>query len=418
MRYFLILLVINVIISGCAKKPQDLTPMNGPYPDCRFGVISDIHYFDASLGDTGAMFNDYINNDRKMLSQSKFILDYALASLRAESLDFILIPGDLTKDGEDINHRILSRLLSVLDNVYVIPGNHDINNPHAFSYALNEYVPSVTPQQFIEIYSDMGYSKPISRDSASLSYIAEPVEGLILIALDCCKYDNNEEYPETSGYIKHQTVQWMTNALNEYRDKSAICIMHHPVSEHFKGMKKHYPEYVLDNSELLTDIFTSLNVKLVFTGHFHANDITAIEKSGNTVYDIETGSILTYPSPFRIVHIMDNEAHIRTYYVDSISAINDFPSYAQAYIRSGIVHIAEKRLKSFGVNQPDIENLTGLIADAFIAHYRGDEESFKIIDYSKLSVKGKAIAFFQRGLVENLVHDRYPEDNNVKLDLH
>lgn len=418
MRQVLMLLVFSAIISGCAKEHLELKPMNGDYPDCRFGVISDIHYFDASLGDTGALFYDYINNDRKMLSHSKFILDYALASLRAESLDFILIPGDLTKDGEEINHRTLSQALSILSNVYVIPGNHDINNPHAFSYALNEHVPSVNPQQFIEIYSNMGYSNAISRDSASLSYIAEPVEGLILIALDCCKYDNNEEYPETSGYIKHQTVQWMTNALNEHADKSAICILHHPVSEHFKGMKKHYPEYVLDNSKLLTDIFSALKVKLIFTGHFHANDITAIDKSGNTIYDIETGSILTYPSPFRIVEIMDREADIRTYHVDSISSMHDFKSYAEDYIRSGIVNIAEKRLKSLSVNQKDIENLTGLIADAFIAHYKGDEQSFKIIDYSKLSIKGKVIAFLQRGLVENLVHDRYPDDNNVKLKLH
>ena len=40
----------------------------------------------------------------------------------------------------------------------------------------------------------------------------------------------------------------------------------------------------------------------IFTGHMHANDIAAVTtEAGNTLYDIETGSVVTYPSPARSV---------------------------------------------------------------------------------------------------------------------
>ena len=417
MKRIILLISAIIMLASCAKQSFDVYPMMGDYPDCSFAVISDIHYYDRILGDTGKVFQDYIDNDRKLLSESKMILDNALAIVKDNNTDFILIPGDLTKDGEETNHLILKDVLSYLDNVYVIPGNHDIDNPHAFSFEENKRIPSVSPDYFADIYGNMGYMQALSRDSASLSYIAEPVEGLILIALDCCKYDNNDEYPETSGAIKNATLQWMINELNHHSDKAAICMLHHPVTEHFNGMKKHYPEYVLDNNDALTDVLSAFDVKLIFTGHFHANDITAAEKSGNIIYDIETGSIVTYPSPFRIVTIKNSKAHIHTYHVKSIGTVSDFTQYSREYIRGGIMHIAEKRLKSFGVNDRDICNLTNLIADAFVAHYQGDEKSFNIIDYSKLSIKGKIIAFYQRGLVENLVNDKFPADNNVELDL-
>ena len=45
-------------------------------------------------------------------------------------------------------------------------------------------------------------------------------------------------------------------------------------------------------------------MQYVFTGHMHANDIASITtENGNTLYDIETGSVVTYPSPARSVTI-------------------------------------------------------------------------------------------------------------------
>ena len=40
------------------------------YPSVKFAVISDLHYYDASLGTEGSAFEDYLMADRKMLIEA------------------------------------------------------------------------------------------------------------------------------------------------------------------------------------------------------------------------------------------------------------------------------------------------------------------------------------------------------------
>ncbi len=411
------LIIITLITLSCASGMTLLERKQIDYPNTHFAVITDIHYYSAELGNTGYAFEEYINNDRKLLLLSKDIMCAASDSIKAHEPDFTIVCGDLTKDGEMINHRAVADILSSMNNVYVIPGNHDINNPHAFSYSRDEHIESVNASEFKEIYNNCGYNKAIYADSNSLSYIAEPVEGLFLIALDCCVYDKNKKNPETSGYLKHSTFEWLKKILSKHNDKAFICILHHPIVEHFTGMKTHYPKYVLRNNKELIELLVRYNVKLTFTGHFHANDITSFTYRNRTIFDIETGSLVTFPSPVRFVSIEDNMAHIETIHISNLKDFPDFSSYSETYIRQGIMYIANTTLKSFGVNDKDREELIHTIADAFVCHYRGDEPVFRIIDYSKLSLKGKIIAFTQRGLVENLVNDLPPGDNNIIINL-
>lgn len=58
-----------------------------------------------------------------------------------------------------------------------------------------------------------------------------------------------------------------------------------------------------EGHEALANILeTDAGMDYIFTGHMHANDIAAVTtEAGNTLYDIETGSVVTYPSPARSV---------------------------------------------------------------------------------------------------------------------
>ena len=40
------------------------------YPDTSFAVMSDIHYYDTSLGTSGSAFEECMNSDRKLVSGS------------------------------------------------------------------------------------------------------------------------------------------------------------------------------------------------------------------------------------------------------------------------------------------------------------------------------------------------------------
>jgi len=45
-------------------------------------------------------------------------------------------------------------------------------------------------------------------------------------------------------------------------------------------------------------------IRLIFTGHYHANDIVEFTNDGKTLYDIQTGSLVTPPYSYRIMTLM------------------------------------------------------------------------------------------------------------------
>src|SRR3712207_6769925 len=103
----------------------------------KLAVLSDIHVMAPELlQEDGPAFQNYIARDRKMLKESVLLLKVAVDALVSERPDVVVVAGDLTKDGERVSHELVARqLLKPLHEngipVYVIPGNHDVNNPHA-----------------------------------------------------------------------------------------------------------------------------------------------------------------------------------------------------------------------------------------------------------------------------------------------
>ena len=178
----LLILILSVIINSCKKESDPLNP-DDYILKADFAVFSDPHLYDSNLGTSGSAFEAYLKQDRKLLAESEAILQSMISTLSAEKLDFVLIPGDLTKDGELSGHQKMAAYLRTLESsgkkVYVVPGNHDINNSHAvrFSGSSAEPVQTINPNDFATIYSDFGYSEAIERDPNSLSYIAEPEIG-------------------------------------------------------------------------------------------------------------------------------------------------------------------------------------------------------------------------------------------------
>ena len=356
----------------------------------KFAVISDSHFYDTKLGTTGTAFEAYLAQDRKMLRESEAILDSAIKKIIAAHPKFLIVSGDLTKDGERSSHikfaKKMNRLRSAGIKVFVCPGNHDINNPHALSYSgdTTTPVPNVSPEEFEKIYRNFGYHSPLDRDSASLSYLVEPVKGLWLLSIDSCKYENNETLgsPETSGAIRTETLSWIQQKLADAQTqgKTVIAFMHHGATEHYTGQSTAFPEYVVDDWKTVSKTLPDAGLRLIFTGHYHANDITRTVRTdgGPTLVDAETGSLVTYPSPIRFVSLLDEQASITTDYVTSIKYDTGglaFPDYAQADLYKGLYGIAVYSLEnSYGLNATAAAAYAPYVAKAFMAHYAGDEK--------------------------------------------
>ncbi len=398
--------------------------------DLHFMVISDPHYFDPSLGTEGPAFEAYLDNDRKLLKESRELMQEAIRMINRSAASFVMIPGDLTKDGSKVSHTAFAKLIAGIEAegrpVYVVPGNHDVSNGEAHGYSGDSTITmeNVSPEEFASIHSAFGYSEALYADEHSLSYVAEPAEGLWLLGLDACLYDLNRpgEHPHTDGAFKEETLAWVERIANlaVTENKRIIAFMHHGITEHYRKQNKFYGEYVVNDHKQVSARFARLGINVVFTGHYHAQDITLKEwKNGDFIYDVETGSLVTFPRPLRDVTITGEEMKITTRFIEQIpSRATGFAEYSENYVHSGIKGIAERTLIDYKLKPDDATLLSGQIADAFVAHYRGDEPVKKdYLDMKGVGLTGRFIILFQKSLIKGLYNDLPPADNEVVISL-
>ncbi len=423
--YFLIFILISCqrhyINNGDADKII--------YPAVRFAVLSDPHYFSPKLGTSGKAFENYLKHDRKLIRESSEIFETAIDRIAEESPDFILIPGDLTKDGELLNHEEVADLLYRLEQknikIYVVPGNHDINNFEAYQYRSDSAasISSVTPEIFQKIYHDFGYDEAVGRDSASLSYVAEPTPGLWIFGLDACRYEENTEghHSNAGGRFKKITLSWIKNMLIRagQENKAVIGFMHHGMLEHFEYQSEYFQDYILKDWRSISRLFASHNMKLVFTGHFHAQDIVRKRFSNDKfIYDIETGSLVTYPCPWRMITIpVDQKMTIKSHFIDSVYSFPDnFTEYAYTFLQSGINSIFLQKTKSVPMLAAEARYMARDFTGLLMAHYQGDEST----DDHHMHIRGCmscCLLSLTSEMIEGLEIDPDPPDNNATIDL-
>ena len=409
-----------------------LSALQGAVPgDLKISVISDPHYFAPSLlVNDGAAFEAYLAEDRKMIAESDAILNSALDMVSAENPDILLIPGDLTKDGEKVSHEAFAAYLADLEangtKVYVVPGNHDINNPHAVSYdgATETPVASVTPEEFATIYDEFGYGEALYRDPASLSYIAAPTNDLWILALDSCEYDDNATSPETDGSLSLETVAWALEKLAEAKLQgiTVLGMMHHSLAEHFSLQDDLFSDYVVDGSETLAELFADAGLQIMFTGHFHANDINTLDTE-RPLTEIETGSLVTWPSPVRTISLENGVLDISTASVTDIeydTGDQTFPEYAVDFLDTGLNELAVSYLvASFGITEEAAGQVAPYFAQAMAAHYMGDETISAEIQQviTTMASSGDQMQMMLAGALQSLLTDGLPGDNNTTIQL-
>ncbi|HBD96282.1 MAG: hypothetical protein A2015_13785 [Spirochaetes bacterium GWF1_31_7] len=434
MRFSAVFFFVFIIFS-CSneykfRSENSDVPQFQPFPEANFAIVTDLHYYDKSLGIDGAAFKNYIENDRKLLLESGIIIDTMFDRILKENIQFLIISGDITKDSELINHQaMIAKLQRFRDKnikVFCIPGNHDIKSGDGVQYIDDKTIQTKTinEHEFQTLYADLGFNDAIDRDKESLSYLVEPVSGLWLLALDSTQWGINDlnSHPETDGAFKHSTLEWIENVLQQAQkqNKAVIGTMHHGILEHYPANEQFYGEYVVNNYNEIAKLFSYYKMNFVFTGHFHSQDVTSKKYTdGNFIFDIETGSPVTYPSPYRVINIShEQRMNIKSEIISSLESIPDFENYSHTFVTEGTKIMASKTLKKFKVRNEDIDTISDFVAKAYVAHLKGDEiPPEEIISYSGLSLWSKIVTFTQKDLIYGWWTDLPPNDNNIVIDL-
>ncbi len=322
----------------------------------RIVVLSDIHVMAPNLLiNDGSAFESHVATDRKMLRQSAEIFTTMVDSIITLHPDLVLISGDLTKDGELDSHLYvvneLDRLRSAGIPSLVVPGNHDCNNPGAKTYDGDtwNYAPTVTRDDFASLYAHYGYSGT-KRDDASLSYIAEPMPGMVILALDSNEDEENTliargddtNSSHVGGRLKPATLQWACNHLKKARNdgKQVITMLHHHLVPHFDKEESLLTPYLLENAATAQQQLMQAGAEVVLTGHFHVQDIAQTYNSTLTdsLVEVSSGALVGYPHPFRTMHFNPDatELQLTTGYIASIPSMPDLQVQSQAVLARAI----------------------------------------------------------------------------------
>ena len=192
----------------------------------------------------------------------------------------------------------------------------------------------------------------------------------------------NGSVATVSGVIREGTMEWIRERLAEAkrRNITVLAMMHHGIIEHYTGQEMLNPGYVTDNWEATSDVLADAGLRFMFTGHNHANDITMRKSiNNNEIFDIETGSLVTPPSPYRIIRMDANSICLDTKHITSINyplplGLN-FVAYSNFFMSYHLNEIFTYMLSHDPYNVPLVT--AAMIAprfkNAIMAHYAGDE---------------------------------------------
>lgn len=302
------IMMLTAAAAGCEPETQKIQPLNALPADSAItlAVTTDLHYLSPDLQDSGSAFQRFLQKgDGKRLEYSDPLTDAWVEEIRSARPDAVILSGDLTNNGELASHRKLAEKLGRIEaagsRVYVIPGNHDINNPWAsgFRNDVQYRTEGVDPDEFRHIYANFGYDEAVSRDKVTLSYLATPSASLWLLMLDTSQYDNNyrQGYPQTDGELPESTLKWIGKCADEARRQGArlLPVMHHNLLDHNSVIQK---GYTLNNSREAVSLFSRIGVKAVFSGHIHIQDISTKAVQGNMIADIASNALSVYPHQY------------------------------------------------------------------------------------------------------------------------
>ena len=286
----------------------------------RVMVIADPHVTPQSVIDMEPDFDNYMKTQRKMLDLSEPIWHAMLDTALKYKPDLVLIPGDLTRDGEAAAHDTVSagilRLQAAGIRTLVIPGNHDLPG---------ENWEALYPGTFDGAVKDPG----------SHSFAVEPLPGVTVIGID------GSDGKASIGKLSGATQAWILDQADAAVAKGnmIIAMSHWQILEHFDQVGQLEPASRFNNPDDLRDKLMHHGVNLVLTGHFHVSGITTFRDTtgltSDSIVEITSGSPITFPCPYRWLTINKNRKGITvtTDYITSLGGIAEFTDYSREWMR-------------------------------------------------------------------------------------
>ena len=249
-----------------------------------FWVISDTHLIADSLHDDGQAFSQMQKTSQgKDLYYQETTLSAFVRMAEEKKPAAIIVTGDVTFNGERVSAERFAEIFKPLTKtkLLVLPGNHDIYDGWAreFHGKKQYYAGQISPRMWRNIFRT-SYETAVSVDNSSLAYSVQLNPDYLLILADSNDYGKEESStaPATAGFLGKEQRKWIKEQL-QYASQNnlrVIFCMHHNLYAHNPAVNK---GYVVDDYRELRKLLAQYNVKLVFSGHIHAQNIMSPQNS-------------------------------------------------------------------------------------------------------------------------------------------
>ncbi len=276
-----------------------------------FWVISDTHLIADSLHDHGQAFSQMQKTSQgKDLYYQETALSAFARMAEEKKPAVIIVTGDVTFNGERVSAEKFAELFKPLTKtkLLVVPGNHDIYDGWAreFRGKKQYYAGQISPRMWRNIFKK-SYENALSIDRNSLAYSVQLNPDYLLILADSNDYGKEESStaPATAGFLGKEQRKWIKEQL-QYASQNnlrVIFCMHHNLYAHNPAVNK---GYVVDDYRELRKLLAQYNVKLVFSGHIHAQNIMPPQNSCPAT-EIVTASFCSNDQGYGVVKVSPKE---------------------------------------------------------------------------------------------------------------
>ncbi len=311
-----------------------------PFLGCiimKITFIADTHYYSKKLGVSGKAYELRSGSDQKCLAETAEIIDAAFERIAKSDTDAVFILGDVSNDGEKVSHLEFREKLYELKKhkrVYVITATHDWccdENPRRFEddRVYND-VEVMKSSELPEFYKDFGPDEAIDSFTTKIGTVCYTID-LGGVRVLCLNDDKNEN--DHAGFTE-DCWQWIEKQINKAKQDGCVLIgaEHHLLIPHISPLITGGSTCV-ENREYVASRFADCGLKYMFVGHSHIQATDRFTSpAGNTVTEVNVGSLCGYPAP--IVNVTVNENGTLSYIVDHLEkfTLNGKETDAQAFL--------------------------------------------------------------------------------------
>ena len=250
---------------------------------------------------------------RREAEERAALIDAAVEMIgNDDEAGFVIVSGDLSDNGSRREHEICIEKLSKLNErkpVLVITATHD----YCYSEPTDTVIPdSDMPRtgrwELRQLYDKFGFSSARA-EYERMSYTADVGNGLAVLMLND---DGNGR--SFCGYGEGQ-LEWIRGQVQELtaEGKTVIAVTHHPVIPPTPVYPLISKRDMLGDYENTSRFLADLGIEFVLTGHTHMQSIRSITtEKGNTLYDINTGTLTSFPTAIRRMVLDGNALDVKT----------------------------------------------------------------------------------------------------------